>query len=168
MKTETMPCLKCKSEMVPGFVPEYSHAAAILPGWHAGQHLGAGVYEEIVLDRNESQAWSRCAHRSVPLSEMWIPGILLRRQVRCAMKSPLTYQWYSNTMKSPNAVCTPNCRTAAPRIGFQVAWFIGRQICSESAVPGGGHLNAVRSSSVHNQKAGVLLHTLERSVSCRN
>jgi hypothetical protein len=37
MNNEKMQCPKCKGEMVQGFVPEYSHAAALLLGWHPGQ-----------------------------------------------------------------------------------------------------------------------------------
>ena len=37
MTNGKLQCPKCRSEMVQGFVPDYSHGATLVGGWHAGQ-----------------------------------------------------------------------------------------------------------------------------------
>jgi hypothetical protein len=37
MTNEKMQCPKCKGEMAQGFVPDYSHGAVLVGGWHPGQ-----------------------------------------------------------------------------------------------------------------------------------
>ena len=37
MTDNQLQCPKCRGEMVQGFVPDYSHGAALVGGWHEGQ-----------------------------------------------------------------------------------------------------------------------------------
>ena len=41
--TKEKQCPKCKGEMVQGFVPEYSRAAALILGWHISNETCAGA-----------------------------------------------------------------------------------------------------------------------------